>query len=822
MVNLDRLRASGCTQERLKEVFTNFEDPETIKLVEMLRDALRSGVEKNLRDYRLFWAMDKAMDTHFYQASYTQLHGLIDGKPDENKVKEMVNRWGLTHLLLPQMNPETGKPVCNAAGTPQKSLNIPVFFQVLVPLCSAYVTIRWAKLFNDRNLTPLYKYEPAKFTKANRMRCEIITEIMQMMATNYNYRDDERQAILQTLIYSFCIKFPRESWHKVEHEDEDGKLKIVKEGLRFHMPHPSRTFVDQFYRPSTINSDTGCRYMGYWEIRPYRDVQRNKSYWNIDKVSYGVNTWFSQLHPQDFFTTVYPCVLRFPELSASSTSGAGEMDRENAAAFYGTADSDAATLASEIFYKLVPSEHGLGDYKQPVWFRFVMANDNAVLWAEPIPYTPGAFYGYDYDGNRARNKSLTMEVLPFQDLIGQTLSQWIMSVKQNLVSPIFVNTDLVGAEITSVLENLGGKLYEGRTWIPFSATQNRALDLDERQAFYAPQLSKHDTAQLATLIKGMLDILERVLVLSSQEIGQPASHEQTAEEVRSIGENTSTRVQFTGSYIDEGIYATKKMLYDAWIAFGEEDFAASVSQNYAATPADFDKLLKDLGLILDEDTDTADQTAQGKRLVKGKKEAVELVSFASTRDAADRINNAQIATAMAQIFQNVQANPMLVQVLGVDQLIDLLNAIITMAGLPKDFKLRPANHQQSPEQQANAFQQQLMEMAKKVKEAIDQSAEQTAQAVLGQTAKALQPIGQEVQALAVENKQQDAQLLELKATLAKVTQVLAAAASRPPMPPSMPPPEPQYMTAPPEPNELSNPALGQSPVGQVEETVGMS
>src|SRR5207344_2727389 len=90
---------------------------------------------------------------------------------------------------------------CTADGKTERRLRDDVFWDVKVPLAKAYTTIRWSKLFNDRNTYPLLPYDPVTFTEANRVRCEVITRLIQQMAQNYGYSSILRQVILQALMY---------------------------------------------------------------------------------------------------------------------------------------------------------------------------------------------------------------------------------------------------------------------------------------------------------------------------------------------------------------------------------------------------------------------------------------------------------------------------------------------------------------------------------------------------------------------------------------------------------------------------------------------
>lgn len=779
MVNLAQLRKKGLDEKSLKSFFS---DPkpgsDAKKLVDEINDEIRDGVSRNLRDYRIYWAIDRAFDTPFYQLAYTKLRGLL-GKAgsDDKSVLEQVKSWGLVHLL-PNALDEKGC-LCRdkVTGQPVKSLSLPVFFDIEIPLVLAYVTIRWAKLFNDRNIIPLYKYEPIKFNKKNRLRAEIVTEVFQIMTNQFDYASDECQCILQTLMYGVAIKFPREAWFVEKQEDDKGKAKIVKEGLRFNIPHPSRVYYDLYSRLSTMNSDSGLKYMGYWELFRYKEIERSDQYWNKDKVTFGSAGWFKGY--DDFFSTVYPCVVSWPK-----TDFTGSLDRESEAAYYSSSEANSSTLLNQHFKSIIPKKYGLGKYEYPVWLRFVMGNGETVHWAEPTGYTPGAYYGYDADQNRARHSSLALEIIPFQDTISNLTTQWNYSVRQNLMNPIFVNEDVVPKEVINQLENVGERLIRGKVFIPFSDTENFRTSVTVKEAFVAPQLTRHDTAQLASLIRGVMDILDRVLVLSSQEIAQAASHEQTAEEVRTIAGTTSTRLDFTGSFIDRGIFATKRMLYDAWQNHGDDNVTAQISSDYAETEAEFKTMLKEVGLQIDDKDDDGEGAQVQKRAVKGKKSSVAMEIFASSRDADDRIDNPGIAAAMSQIFTAVVGNPILMDRIGVEQMVDMLNDIMHTAGLPKErrFKVTPGTGMQA---QNEEIQQQMVQLAQQVKQAIDQSAQQVSQTILEETAKALQPISQAIDQLAQKDQQQDQVITTVVQAVEGLKEVIVQLTQPPPPPPEM-------------------------------------
>lgn len=786
------VKEHGLDPKKLKAAFdaSSLESrPKVKKLVEEIRDCVRNGIERNRRDYRLYKAMDWSYDQPFYQVSYTQLRGLLNDNPDSKKVMSLVNSWGLTHLLPVLV--ENGKTCCNADGTPKRSLNIPVFFNIFVPIVMAYVTIRWAKLFNDRALTPHFKYEPVQFTKENRLRCEIVTAAVQRMSSWFDYPADSKQTILQTLIYGFCINFPREAWFVEKQEDEAGKEIIVREGLRFNMPHPSRVYYDLYHRLSSLNSNSGCGHVGYWELCRYKEINESEIYWNKNKISFGATAWFD-IPNSDFLDTVFPCTMSFPTRDNDS------LDRESEAGFYNQGDSNAATLLTQDFRRIVPADHGLGTYKHPVWFRFVFAGDSTVIWAEPLAFDRFPTYAYDADFNRSRFRSLALEVMPFQDHISNFLTNWIAAVKQNLIAPIFFDKEKIPAEVLKQLENNGHKSIDGRIFIPFSSTENFRFKTDQREAFHAPQLTHHNTAELAQLISGVLNMLDRIMQLSPQEIGQSATHEQTAEESRIIASNTSTRVTFTGSFIDDGDYAKKVMLYDAMMAYADEEITVGISSAFAATEEEFKKLIESVGLTIADKTTYDAQNPEAMPRVTAKKSALRIEAFASTRDAANRINNPAIADAMSKIFLAVAGNPVLIQSIGAVQLVELLNQIIVAAGLPKEFRLRGKKIEDlAPEEQGKELTEMLTGFAEQVKAKIDESQQATLQAagqqsaqIVGEAMKELKPLAQAVQQTAEQigplaegvaqanqdNQVQSVQIQELGQAVAQLNQAIAAAA----------------------------------------------
>lgn len=759
------------------------------RLVLSVQSRIQNGRVLNFRDHRIYAAIDMAYDAPFSQVTPTLIRNLVEKKTSYEETLKAVNAWGLdsASLFCERANSKTGKM--------ERSLNAPTFFHVLVPLVKSYITIRLAKLFNDRNNTPLFKYEALKDTTKNRAACEVVTDLMQAMTTQFGYSSDLRNAIFKTLMYSVCLQFPREAWYHESQEDASGKKKTSREGLRFVQPHPTRMFWDQMHGVSTFNTNSGCEFAGYWSVRRFGDLFNNKLLWNREVVGIGKN-WFEHSLAGSYFTEVYPCTMAFPSMTLER-----ESDREQRAYYSGTLDLDKAVFVTEYFTRIIPKEFGLGTYDSPVWFRIMMASDDTVLWAEPLAYTPVTYFGYDADDSRSRNPSMALEILPWQDQMGNVLSQILLTIKQNLANVIFYDKNIVNADTVAGLNNSGEMVHRGLNFVDYDSFKNGRAGLDVGKAFTPVQLRFASTSELTNTIGTIISILERLLVMSSQEIGSAASHQQSAQEIRTISSNTSSRVAYTGAFIDDAIDSWKRQLYEASMAYMDRGYASQVSTDIES----LDKVLTDLGM-------TKTDSANGKVVVSGKLDKLVLEGFASQRDGPDRGSDAESATMLMQTVQAVAGNPLLAQSVGTDAILQMLTRAARMGGAPRDFEVRAVKVPPGAEAPGGAAPEAPVnpeeilkvvaeQLGKPLSEAITQQKQQTEQ-TFQQIAEAM---GQQQQAAAQAAQQQQGQIQEIQAVLVEISQRFQVASQ------AAPAPQPdQYDSVPPEPVDprAIDPSLG--------------
>jgi hypothetical protein len=761
--------ASKVTPEHLKKVFeadtaTRKEKyPAVDKLIELHATRIDDGVRRALDRARVTYAIDEAMDASQHQISATLVRGLISKDLGHDELLSMVNEWGLNDMLSPWYDDKGNRLDVNGQimgkqnnGSPGFKLSLPTFINVLLPLAASYTHIRWAKLSGDRDQQPLLKYDPLRLDYKDMALCRVITSRVGRMSADMGYREVVRQSILGALQYSACINFPLEAYYQ-EKQWIGGKEKVVKEGVRWFRPHWTKVFFDTAHPLHTLNSDTGCQYVGYWSLMRFGDVADNKDYWNREKIGVGKDPGWRSDALFDYYQNAYPCTMRFPRFRSG-----GENNREEEAFLYRTKDhADAAVDITVLFHKLVPKDHGLGDYEYPVWMRFVYAADRTVIFAEPMGYCPAHAYTLDFDENKDRNTSLTLELIPFQDHLSNILSQFILTVKKNLMNVTAVNTDIIGQDFMEKVQRQSENGLRGHLFFGYSEKQVRKQQSDVGAAFQPLAIQKQSTAEILNLLQTVISLMERVLGFTAQEVGGQATHQQSATESNIVAANTSIRIGHTAAGMDSAIHAMKKAVYNAFINYGSDEVVAQVADLHPEGK----RRLEEAGFKIEEG---ANSTAG----VVGPKSALLVEEFTSDRDGSNRINEQQAAQMMLTLIDRLMV-PQFAEQIGIVPMLDMLQEFATLSGIPGDFvsKIKPQIQQKAEEgaaQDAEAMDQvrQLVltelagfsdQIAKSIMAPMQQQGQQIAAATQAlaqvaqaqqQDAAAIQQTGQMVNALA--------------------------------------------------------------------------
>lgn len=791
MVDLELLKRKGYSQEALKEKFESKDKPD--KLKKWIERAFRrqdEGIRGKMEKSRFFYAIDRAYEVTQRQITFTLVESLLSKKPSTAEVLDAAKSWGIENMLVDAYD-NNGQRCCGPNGEHLKRFDLPTFFHIFVPIVAAYTKIRWAKLFNDRDLWPLYPYDPLKLTLKNKMKSAIITDRISRMSTEMGYREDEKQSILQMLLYGECLNLPKEEWYKEEQEILDGdkeKTITVREGVRFAIPHPTRYCYDLAHRACTLNTDTGSGFSLYWDMVRYSEFRAEPAYWNKEDVTYGRGKWNTGAN-WNTYSMFYPCVGKFP--TWASKSGTGVNDRVEEAFRYSADEGDAGVAIVNYFEKVVPSEIGLFEYDHPVWMRFVFAGDDTVAYAAPMAYSPNVLYQYDPDHSRAFNTPLALELLPWQDHMGNYLTQKLLSVKRNLRQVVFWNAQGVKQDDIDRIANLGNKQFTDPIYIPLKPRELAFAQTNQDQLFWPVNFPQINTQEIDSAILLMLQTMERMLGFSSQEIGSSAAHEESATEVNIKHQNTSIRLDFTGHGVDSAMSTRKRLLYDAMMAYSNDEVFAEIGEMNDKTRA----ALKEIGFEVEEEADGT-QTKAG---VKGKKSGLLIDGFASSRSGAARGTDSKVVQTMIQTFQSIFSNPIIVQAYGVEVLVEMFNQILTYAGLPTDFRLKidpskkpltpvePERQAADQQKEVEGIQKQMVEIASAV---MEKGLTEMAGAVKELVKQETQPIAeatvQVTQALAASVQQQDQKNAVIEQVLAKLSAIISAASTIQPPPPNVP------------------------------------
>jgi hypothetical protein len=810
---------SAISPESLKAKFADpVKDPKIKELVDLLYSRKQESVTRNYSEARVNRAIDDAYAAPFCQITPTIVARIMRGCPANNDAavtycRTQLAQWGLSEDTLFNVS---------ADGKATRSLKRETFWRILVPLVKAYVTVRDAKLFAEWDQYPLFVYSPTVATEPNRAQSEIITTLIQNKTAAYGYAYYLQQLIHQCNMYAEALMFPLEVWHTEEQATESGDKHAVREGLRYAIPHRSKIGWDRFHPAHTLNTDTGCEWAMYWDILRYAYVRRLKM-WNLDKISWG-RDWLGDNPtsgiPAAYFNELYPCVLKHPLRIK-------QEDRVENAAYYTTAHDDAGVSVAQMFCKLIPSEWNLGDYEHPVWFRFVLASDTTVIWAEPFKYAPVRYCGFECDSNHDQNSSFALEAIPWQDHLGNSLSQIILAIKQNAFKVIWFDKDqMPEAELNRMEKE--SKEISGAMFVPFSSDLMKRRGLNPQAIFTPVSFTLQNVAEMTANIGTMLNIMERVLGISALEQGVAASHEQTGEEIRALSAGIGTRTSYTLSSIGRCVDAWKIQLVEAESAYADEEFLVQVNGMSEAAV----KSLKERGF-------EAKPEADGKYEVTGSKKKLGLRSFVSTREGRDRVNNPQLAQVMMQFLQSMI--PMVMQPMTderrgiIRKILELAHRAARAMGVPQDYKLdlpppakpSPENDGRPPEDAKEYLNINLKDMPPDAASAAlrsvgypsplleqaavaaasaaaatgPQGAEQIVQAVQAQVAQDIIPIAEEVAALKRASGEQGALLQEIQGLLAQLGSIAPPAplpqASPPPvgLPPMAPPLEPEMMGA---------------------------
>ena len=779
MISKRVLKHFGCTTARLREIFTEAPvrdmsmvappseaDDELRKkaqkdvttrdnIKKILEDRVNDGLMFNLKNYRLMAAADLAWDWNPINKATIPLMLYAQGMVD---VQKCVNQL--------QALPEATRFLKKDEKSGAMRLDLPVFVEVSCNLVRSMITRRHAAQSNKyANLWPYYKYESRSTGMVGKLRADAKSQRADIMADQFGHKHHDSQCMRDMLLYGKCVDFVRAPWevdrHYIEEkrapelssEDMEAKpvSKIWREGVSFVNPHPSRVFWDNAHPLPSINSDSGCQWIGYWDVVRYRDIRHDPRYWNRDRISYSQpmvtlltanSDYFSQ-----YFTAVIPPTAADQNQFPSSVDVSAKNERVNNVGVYNGNMDDSSVCKTEFFWKLKPSEYGLGDYPEPVWTRWVLASDNTVLYAEYLSSSPAAYMGYNQCDNKQVSVSFAHELMPWQDQMSNLVTQMLKLAEQELFKIILLNLDMLSPEqAKEIRERMASQRWGGGPMVMEYAFGDLAeLGVDLQAARIVHMNVSDSMSKIIRAMAELMQLCEKFANISPAEQGQPAPREISATEVNEMSATTASVFTFISDGIDEFHAAKKRILYESTICRQESDIQLPIVNRYTT------KTIKQAGFEIVPETSEGGGADAQQRTVIGNVYNLTHDYIFTSRDGAERPINTQSANTLVQMLSAIVNIPGALQGLGKEKLYMIINEIFRMSGAGLDLNLEMA------EGESDEIGEDTMQM---IQTALQKLAEQVAQ--IAQTVQEHDQLLSQIQGLAEQVKENANQTLALR------------------------------------------------------------
>lgn len=681
MVDLKVLEERGTTQKRLREVFTAKSGDDLIireRLQDLIQSRIHEGIYHSCSNHSLYLAVDLAWDSLPINKFTIPLLQYAQGKID---IKSCASK-------MENIDPQLKEKFVEYDDQDNvKDISLTRLYEVSVSLIRSYITRRVAaQVSRFSNLFPYFKYSPRGTDMSSKIRSEVLSQRVEIMTEQFNYRHIFSQSIRSMFMYGFTVLFPKEAWTREVHwrKGEDGEMEsfVEKEGVSFVEPHPTRVIYDNSKPLAGINSNLGPSWVGYWDIVRYSSVKHNPEFWNVNEVTYTnalqgiVNSY------RDFFDFYYdPKILAFPSIKDDWPY---QNERVAHTGIYAGEDEDKGMFLSNIFLKLNPKAEGLGDYPFDCWLKVVVASDETVLYAEWLPSLPAIYGGINQNDDRMANCSMAHDLMPYQDQMNNIIYAMLHHMKISMFKIISVDQDALDDDVKEYLMDSLAEdtFYEKPKALFYSGAKIADLGIDAKNILtvvdVSRELSQGINQSLQSLFQ-LLNLVERLMILSPQELGQAAQREISATEVSEIANSTNTIYSFISEGIDEMRAAVKKVLYEHLVSCSTTEFNVPVKQRFTA------KSIREAGLDID-DTGDQDEMPSGRNIIGNPENLVHEFIF-SSRDGAERQRDTQTAQTLGQLFQQVMSIPDMAGALGKERIFNIINELFRLSGVGHDLGL---------------------------------------------------------------------------------------------------------------------------------------
>ncbi len=669
-------------------------------LMKRWRARAQQGRDENLHHYKVFAALDHCWESGFRQTTQTMMGMLRDLTEASGKDVDAVTvaeNWGMTHLIQEVKDPKTDKLT--------RQLDFPVMQEVILGLPRAFTMMRVARIMTERLQVPLMKYEPAWTTKINQFRCEVGTQRVEQGNREFGYSATYCEATQAAARYGQQLMFVQEEWYTendyVAMEDRNsGKLVIQggvgKEGLRHVLPHPSRSCIDNDYPAYQINNDIGPRWANYWRTTKIGSAKK-AGYWNADKISrsdrFGEPKWtaYFQVHGSCRMTTTFDN-YRFSQNDRERTIDRGTT-------YYSASEDDQPVWETNHFEKFNPHEElegaVLDDDGKPialpdcdVWFRIVMSSDDTPIYVTALPYVPVVLWPWEPVGANNLQSSILLELMPYGDHGSNIMTQGLISLEQNNANINFYNKDvgLDAGMIETEVKNSRKQKFRKLLFFGYSGRSMLAMKTDIGSVFQSYRFPQLDVQYHLTMLAQLIQIMKQVAGMSDQETGGSASHEQSAEEIRTIHTATGHRAEYVAAWLDFAFEAWKRQLWTYYSTYGTLPAFASLGPEFAELVA---KLEAEGHIKI---VSSADE--KGRTIVSCEFSTMRVEQFVAQRDGPNRIPWVTIGGQMLNFLQMFIASPFS-QSIPAPKVIELVNGALEALQFPRSFRIEMDPHEAS-------------------------------------------------------------------------------------------------------------------------------
>jgi hypothetical protein len=680
------------TEEEKKEKQLDWEMRK--KIEDILASRLHDAILQNLKTAHLHAAVDLAWDSSTITRRTIPLVMYAQKRIDADKC---INE--LDDLKCKDQYVKQGRDG-------KKTIDLPKFTEVNINLVRSIITRRTAaQSARFTNLYPFFKYESRGTSEADKLKGDILSQRIDIMADQFGYRAAQIELIRDMLLYPHVVAFPTCKWERevewydanedkaVEFKANDKsepRSRVKREGVPITIPHPSRVFYDMAHPITSINSDSGCEWFGFWDVIRYSQILESGDFFNRQDITYhpDATSWFYSYSSyfSQYYTTINPPMKS--EQIASANDRKENMDK------FTSQMRDSSVYMIHLYWKIKPNEWRMGNYPYPVWVHLIVANSRTVIAAEIMPDCPGFVFSYNESQQRLVNLSMAMDIMPFQDQLTNLYSQLLECAKRDLFGLAILNVDAFpkdNQDSQKLLEEFRAAMrsedfYARISLLEVSLIKAKELGIDLANIFTVVRQPPNTNLQeIITAISQTIMLAERVMALSPQEQAQLSPRETSATEVQIIAGTTENIYQFISDSVDEGRAAMKRYIYNALMSLGTEDIRLPVISRYRPDVA------KRIGFQVTDEEEAPPLMSNGmvrQFSVIGTKRNLVAEYIFSSRDGAERASNIQAAQTLTQML-GVLMQPAALAMLTRDKFADILNSIIRQSGAGVDVVIEP-------------------------------------------------------------------------------------------------------------------------------------